>query len=244
VKPVTVLSALTVLAASALFVTAGFWQLSRLHAKRLLNAAQRAQLASAPVLLAVAPEPYAQLAGHRVLARGTYDEAHHVLLSSRFRHEAPGVELVTPLRLSSGAAVLVDRGWLAADDQLTAEPSRFPEPGPREVSGVLVPLARTAGPPWRRLAGPGTEVWSTHDLDLPNASSHLPYQVAPYVLHALPEPGAPAPPMRDPPPPFDEATHLSYAIQWFAFAGITLVGSLAYALRRGARAPAAGAPGA
>jgi cytochrome oxidase assembly protein ShyY1 len=34
------------------------------------------------------------------------------------------------------------------------------------------------------------------------------------------------------PPPLDEGPHLSYAIQWFAFAAIALIGAGAVAIRR------------
>jgi surfeit locus 1 family protein len=37
--------------------------------------------------------------------------------------------------------------------------------------------------------------------------------------------------VRLPPPALDEGPHLSYAIQWFSFAAIALIGGTAVALR-------------
>jgi len=60
------------------------------------------------------------------------------------------------------------------------------------------------------------------------------------VLHALPDSTAPARPARSWPQAPNEWMHLSYAIQWFLFATILVVGSLVLAAR-GNRARA-GAP--
>jgi surfeit locus 1 family protein len=52
-----------------------------------------------------------------------------------------------------------------------------------------------------------------------------------YVLVELPAGGGGVP-RRIPPPSLDEGPHLNYAIQWFAFAAIALIGSGAYLATR------------
>ena len=234
--------------ALALLVTvvclaAGFWQLSRYSAKRALNAARAAALAAPAEPLGVSDEVLARQAGRKVVAEGVYDDSRHVLLSARFHEADLGVEVLTPLFMPSGQALLVDRGWLRAEDGQTAHPESLPEPGTRRVTGVLEPLPRRdAMPPWRRLESSGAEHWSTHELDSASVAAHLPYRLAPFVLVALPETGAPPEPARTGPPKLDEQVHLSYAIQWFAFALVTIGGTAALALRRRAPRPAAPAP--
>ena len=235
--------------AVALLVTAvclagGFWQLQRLYAKRALNAARAAALAAPAESLGQSSEALARQAGRKVVAKGAYDASRHVLLSARFHEGDLGVELLTPIFTTAGQALLVDRGWLRAEDGQTAHPESLGGPDTVSVTGVLEPLPRREDmPAWRRLEAAGHEHWSTHELDSASVAAHLPYPLAPFVLVALPEPGAPPEPARTGPPMFDEQVHLSYAIQWFAFALVTIVGTAALALRRrAARASGATPP--
>ena len=48
--------------------------------------------------------------------------------------------------------------------------------------------------------------------------------VLPFYLQQLPTPGVSEPPYRVPPPELSEGSHLSYAVQWFSFAAIALIG--------------------
>ena len=52
-----------------------------------------------------------------VTATGTYDVDDTVIVRYRTREGASGVDVVVPLVTDSGAAVLVDRGWVAADNR-------------------------------------------------------------------------------------------------------------------------------
>src|SRR2546426_4158244 len=60
--------------------------------------------------------PYTTLFRSRLVARGVYDYAHERLWHGRSYEGVPGVDLVTPLRLAGGAAVLVDRGWARSEE--------------------------------------------------------------------------------------------------------------------------------
>lgn len=230
------------LVVTAVCLAAGFWQLKRMGEKRALNAARAAALAASPEPVGASGDEWARQEGRKVRATGFYDESRHVLLSARFHDAELGVEVLTPLLTASSGALLVDRGWVRAEDGQTARPDSLPEPGPRFVTGLLERLpARDAMPPWRRLESAGAELWSTHELDSASVAAHLPYPIVPYVLVALPDTAAPATPVRTGPPMFDEQVHLSYAIQWFVFALVTLVGTATLALRR--RAAGSGAAG-
>ncbi|MCC6349596.1 MAG: SURF1 family protein [Candidatus Eisenbacteria bacterium] len=231
-KPHPVAIGALALLVTAVCVAAGFWQLSRLAGKRALNAARAAALAAPAAPLAREPGGRSAQAGRKVVVAGEYDAARHVLLTARFHDSDLGVELLTPLRLDSGGSLLVDRGWLEAQDGLNAAPAQVAEPGQRRVTGVLVRVPARAGlPPWRRLAGAGEELWSTHELDSASVAAYLPGVPPSWLLLALPDSAAPVALARTGPPMLDEQVHLSYAIQWFCFALITAVGTLVIARR-------------
>ena len=232
-----------VLAVTALCVRLGFWQIDRWHEKRRLNAELRAAL-EAPVLeRGGEPGSFEAVRGHRVALDGRFDESRQILLSYRTHDGAPGVEVVTPLVFPDGrSAVLVDRGWLYAADGATARPQDCPEPGARRVLGVPVALRRgmarvqpASGATLRTLTTDSLTLWAARWLDADTLERRLPYALAPWVLRELPGPGVPARPLRAPPRPLDEWTHVSYAAQWFLFGSILLGGSAALAWSRGRR---------
>ena len=235
-RPRTFLVALAVVVGGATAVALGFWQLSRLGEKQALNRARRDSLAVPPVAfesLGAAPAP-----GRRVVLRGVYDPRLHLLLAARFHRGEPGVELVTPLELEGGVMVLVNRGWLASDDAVTARPQDYPEPGLRVVVGVAESIGRgVRGSAIRTIAADSIRVLSTSQLDIDSLAARLPYAVSALVVRQLPAPGLPEPPVRIAPAPLEESIHLGYAIQWFAIAAILLGGSawLGWSRRRGAR---------
>src|SRR5262245_8942725 len=107
------------IAAAAVCVRLGFWQLSRLAEKRALNAAIREAEQAPALAVSGEPPPAARALDRTLVVSGRYDEANQFLLSGRFHDGEPGVEVVTPLRPErSATAILVDRGWLPADDQV------------------------------------------------------------------------------------------------------------------------------
>jgi cytochrome oxidase assembly protein ShyY1 len=242
-----VLRVLVVLAATATCIRLGIWQLARLHEKRVLHAAQRALLAEPAFELTQALPDSTPAAGRRVHVHGRWDRSVHVLLSGRTHLGAAGVSLLSPVRLASGEAVLVERGWIPAADGRTGHPEAFPD-SDADVMGIALPLAHGAHPvAWARLASDsaGVTLWSARAAERDSVAARIRGPLAPWLLRALPEAarshargGEPAP-IAEPYQVPDEAMHLSYAIQWFAFAAIISLGSLSLALRRarGARPP-------
>lgn len=233
-KPRTLLVVIIVIVAAAVCVRLGFWQLARLHEKQALNAAMRASLAHEPLPISV-PLPRAEaLRGRRVMLAGRYDETRQVLLRGRFEDGEPGVDVVTPLLVGDDSvAVLVDRGWLAAVDGRTARPQEHPEPGLRRVIGVAEPITpptRVFAP--RTIEADSVSLLSVDVLDLDTLKGRFPYALASFVVNELPGAGVPASPSRRAPEPLNESMHLGYAIQWFSFAFIIVVGSAALAWSR------------
>ena len=233
-RAVTILVLIAALAAAAVCVRLGFWQLSRLREKRALNAALRASERAPALVVRGEPPPAAQALGRPLQISGRYDEGHQFLLSGRFHDGEPGVEVVTPLRPEQSAtAILVNRGWLPADDAATARPQDHPEPGMRSVRGPAEGIRRGAGgPPPRALPGDSVTLWSLRWLDADSIARRLSYPVADFVVRETPGPGVPGLPRRSAPPLHDEMMHLGYAIQWFLISFVILGGTAALARTR------------
>jgi cytochrome oxidase assembly protein ShyY1 len=214
-----------------LFVGLGVWQLARNTHKHDLSARERAAYADpAPDVTTVAvsaPD------GTRAQGRGTFDGSHETVLRNQVHAGNVGVDVLTPLRLADGTAVLVDRGWVHASARsgITTDP---PPSGPALVHGLVHdsnPLSENDTVdhlPDGRLGVPR--------VDLAAIGRTLPYKLLPVWIEAQaidPTPTGNAPQLPRPPPP-DPVNHMQYALEWFAFALIPLIG-WPIALRRLAR---------
>jgi cytochrome oxidase assembly protein ShyY1 len=219
---------------AATCVGLGLWQLRRLDERRALNATILARRSAAPISFddasTGASEPY-----RRASARGTYDVEREVLLYGRNLDGEAGHQVVTPLVLADGGAILVVRGWVPFAMQAAPVRGAAPPADEVEVRGSLMPDE-----------GDGSTTPDTDGvirvLDVDGIASTLPYDVSPLPLRLIeqapPQPGSlPAP---VPMPELSEGPHLSYAIQWFVFAVVTVAG--ATILLRRHRRPPIGSP--
>ena len=208
-------------------VRLGVWQAHRLRDRRAANRvalAARTQPAVELRSLAAAP---AQLAGRRVRATGHYDRAHEIVLRGVTFEGSPGVQIVTPLRLSDGGAVLVKRGFMPAPDAVSADVARLDEPGVVTVTGLALPIdsgGRSGAPLTRN----GRTTWSR--LELKELRARTPYPLLGSYILQTPDSSLPSLPRRIAEPALDDGPHLSYAIQWFAFAltALTVAGIFAF----------------
>jgi cytochrome oxidase assembly protein ShyY1 len=216
----------------ALFVGLGIWQVARHHEKQdLVREAKAEWAAPAPDVTTIAAG-----AGDdtRAEARGTFDGAHETVLRGAVRKGASGVDVLTPLRLADGRAVLVDRGFVRASAQsgVTTDP---PPDGTAVVHGLVrrsSPLR--AGDTIDRLADGRVTV---PRVDLEEIGRTLPYDLLPVWISAQaisPAPAGDRPALPEPPPP-DSVNHMQYAIEWFALAMIPLIGWPLYLARNARR---------
>jgi len=215
----------------------GVWQLSRLGERRLRNEFVRARLNFPVVALAALPADSSQWRFRRVEVRGTYDYAREFALIGRSRNGSPGVNVVTPLRLAGrDTLVLVNRGWVYAPDAASADFARWRGRDTATVRGYVERFAAQPG-----AAASASHARAYRYLDRPLLARALGAPIAPVVVVALGDTagtGANRTPVRLEPPPLDEGSHWNYAVQWFAFAGISLAGLVAFLTserRRGAR---------
>ena len=243
---IIVLTGFAVLIA-AVCIRLGFWQLARLEERRAENARVAAGLAGAAIPVTAMSADSSQSRAQRVEVRGTYDFAHEVTLVNRSRDGAPGVHILTPLRVPGrDTAVIVNRGWVYSPDGATVDLDRWREPvdahGTAYVSWLGTPSMPDGATPIAIDTGPRRVLRLQHSA----IARFVPYPIAPFQLILIDESenaggaggygGAnPAPfgtavvdptrPVRVPLPALDDGPHRSYALQWFAFAAIALVGT-------------------
>ncbi len=95
-------------------VRLGIWQLSRLSDRQDSNALIEASLVQEPVdvtaLTAVGGGVSAEDEWRPVTLTGRYDTAEQLLVRYQTSEQQRGVDVVVPLVLADGTAVLVDRG--------------------------------------------------------------------------------------------------------------------------------------
>jgi surfeit locus 1 family protein len=213
------------LAVAAACIRLGIWQLDRLGQRRQQNAEIQAGLSRPPVSLAAVLESETPAAYQRVIAQGHFSPEEELLLSPRARNGQPGVHLITPLILDEGAgAILVDRGWIAAEERNLPERSRFQVNSRVSLTGFLQPGVEDTSLFLRDVGSQGERLeWQV--LDIAAIQQQVQEPLADWVLVqteplAVPEPQ----PIPQPDLDFSEGPHLGYAIQWFSFATIALLG--------------------
>jgi len=207
------LPSLVVLALFPLLVWLGFWQLDRADEKRALLAGFEARRTAAPVPVG-ATELAEQPAFTRVALQGSFDAGHSLLLDSRTRAGAAGVELLQPFYdQPSGLWLLVNRGWLAWPDRRT--PPQFTTPDtPLKLTGwvYLQPgedflLKQTESAGWPKLV---------NSVDAPALWQVLGRGGASFQVRL--DPGSAAYQVDWPIVAMGPEKHLGYAVQWFALA--------------------------
>jgi len=205
---------------AAVFIRLGFWQLARLEQRRARNAHIASRLAE-PVRAFDASRDSASFS--RVTLTGTPDYQNEIVLTGRSRNGSPGVHILTPVqRPNTDTAVVVLRGWVYAPDAASADLSRWHE-ARSEFHGYVMQLP----PSTTAHSGSGRKLRA---LSLPAVRGLLPYPVsAQYVVSQ--DTASDRTPARLAAPALDDGPHLSYAIQWFSFAMIAIVGAAIVAFR-------------
>jgi surfeit locus 1 family protein len=197
----------------------GVWQLSRLHERRATNKIALAAR-SAPMVVLAGIVRDSNLANRRVRAKGQYDHRYDLVMRGRQYGGVPGVEIVTPLVLDDQkkTAVLVSRGFVPSPDAFTVDLNTVREPDIDWVEGIALPIDSMGGAPVRR--GPQI-TWAR--LNRQALETELPYDFYPFYIQQTPEGAASGFPRRLQPPSIDDGPHLSYTIQWFAFAVMAVI---------------------
>jgi surfeit locus 1 family protein len=215
-KAVITLIALVVF---SFFVRLGFWQIQRAHEKQTMLAAEERLSKQEAVRWSAGeklPLQYQrmQVNGHYLPARFLLDNQHH-------QHQF-GYDIVSPLILSDGGIIMVDRGWIAGDPARHIFPDVPVPEGELTVSGSAYFPAKNQwvlGQAWEKKS---KEITIIEILDEKLLKQILQKNVYPFIIRLgknedngfirewpivamLPE------------------RHFAYALQWFAMAGAILI---------------------
>ncbi|HEX3865513.1 MAG TPA: SURF1 family protein [Gemmatimonadaceae bacterium] len=215
------------LAAAAVFVRLGVWQLHRRVERLARNALVTHRYDAPSVDVASLPRDTADARFRRVRVIGQVDYDHELTYASRSYKGSPGVNLMTPVHLpGSDTVVIVDRGWVYSPDGSTLDHTKWHDVDSTFV-GYVEEMPSTGGTSFT------SKPTVIAHLSYPVVAKALPYPVLPFYVVALGDSAnAPDRVARLSLPPLDAGPHLSYAIQWFCFAIIAVVGA-AIVVRRG-----------
>lgn len=229
-RPRWILSHLLVLAGIITMVGLGFWQLDRLDQRQSRNeqVTERLYEPITDIDSLVSPiDDYrvgAKVSFRRVSARGEYQVTDQVLIHNRSFKGAPGFWVFTPLLLEEGTAIVVNRGWVPFSFGLDEALSNAESPaGNVSVVGLLRETVTAEG---LQSADPATGMLSALARpDLARLEAQLDYEILPVYLQLEEQyPNDLDWPLKLPPPELDEGPHLAYAVQWFVFVAIGLLG--------------------
>ena len=234
ITPAGIAGTLALAAVVAVCIRLGFWQLSRLDERRQVNAAVAARLDQPPIGDIARLADTTGVAYRIATASGLYDNERYIILPGRSHQGVPGVYLLMPLRLAGRTdAVLVNRGWIPAPDAATIDARDFAVGTPVEVRGLVLPFPGREQSLAQResTARPDSFVHVLYRIDEDALRAQFPYPLADVMLQRLHVAGSPRYPTALEPPPLDPGPHLGYALQWFGFALIGIIGWFALVLR-------------
>jgi cytochrome oxidase assembly protein ShyY1 len=224
-RPWWLVSHVFVLLLVVTMINLGFWQLRRLDEKQAINEQVRERASGEPVLLAELVDPSdpvstgASIEWENVVVSGEYLADEEVLIRSRSLDGRPGFWVLMPLETSDGAIVAVNRGWVPFDEETDGSDAVYETPtGEVTVTGLVqrsVAPARSSGDDQTTVAHADLE-WLDEEV------SGEVYPVYVQLEGQSPDPAAS--PVVLGPPDLSDGPHLGYAVQWFVFSAIAIVG--------------------
>jgi surfeit locus 1 family protein len=228
----TILFGVLTAVAVGVCVRLGIWQLDRLAERRARNAIVRERGAAPPLSLAeLQGQDTTVTHWRRVSVRAVAEYDREMVHATRTQNGSPGVHLLTPVRPLEGSwgdtAILVLRGYLYAADGRSVDLGKAREADTLQLDALLISF-----PPPRAGAArmqSGTRAMRLLDRDTLAVLTGRP--LAPFLLLALGDTIMTdiTRPSRVPPPSLTDGPHLSYALQWFGFATVFLIGFVVFA---------------
>ena len=219
-----------VVAVCVLFVNLGFWQVRRLEERQLENIVMATRLAADPLpiqeLITGAGPDLDSLEIRAATVTGHFEPSEEVLVRSQVHAGTAGWHVLTPLVLPDGRAVFVNRGWVPLEMDAVPVPAA-PPTGEVTISGwvSLTRIRQTGG-----ATEPGGRLVHIARVDLDRLQQQVPFSLLPVYVVAD-ESGVALPIAVIRPDTSDEGPHLLYAIEWFSFTLISVVGYF-FLLRR------------
>lgn len=207
------------------FVTLGEWQLSRLDQRRTRNATTISNT-QRPV------RPFTEVFNHRLVAddewqrveaRGTFDGTHQFVVRHRSSGDTSGYSVVTPLRTPAGT-LLVNRGLIPL-----RRSTEIPTVGPPPPTGVVTVVGHVRADEQGRRGAISPSQGTVRNINSDALAAALPYPVLNGYLGAVtvdpPQTGEFQPVA---PPELSDGPHFWYAMQWFLFSALAVLGIVVF----------------
>jgi surfeit locus 1 family protein len=236
-----ILTTLLVVVGSLVCVRLGLWQLDRLAQRQSFNAHYLATSGLPRLKITSAPQgDLRQLEYRPVEVIGSYDFDHQVVLRNQYYESQPGYFLLTPLVLSDGTGILVERGWIPAQGNEThADWHKYDRPGGVTIRGILrlgETQSEIGGVADPTLAPGQSQLDFWNIVNLERMAQQVPHKLLPVFVQPDPEPARTEPPYPyQPELEITEGPHLGYAMQWFTFAALLFFGYPLFYLRQQSR---------
>ncbi|MFE5817449.1 SURF1 family protein [Streptomyces sp. NPDC056479] len=227
----------------------GFWQMHRYEERSARNQLVADALEAKPL-----PVEKLTSAGHTVTtkeryrtvtAEGHFETDREVVVRRRVNaDEEVGFHVLTPLVLTDGKVLLVNRGWIPADGPSQTAFPKIPAPpsGRVTVTGRLMPDETTEASGIKNLQGlPDRQVML---INSEREARRLGARVlGGYVVQTAPEPKGDTPELIGKPGNENAPLNYAYALQWWLFAAGVPLGWVILARREAReRMAAAGVP--
>lgn len=219
--------------AAAICTRLGIWQLHRLTERRAYNAVI-AERMTMPVtqLDDLHGKDTSTIHWRRVHVEAVADYGNEGVLTTRSQAGIPGVQVLTPVTptdsLWGDSAIIMIRGFVYATDGRTIDHAKYKEGDTLSLDAMVLtyPVVRTG-----RISSTANPR-AVRDLDRDSLTRILGHPLVPFVLLALGDSTVKDFDViaRVAPPAISEGSHKSYAIQWFSFAAIAIVGFVALVL--------------
>jgi surfeit locus 1 family protein len=200
----------------------GTWQVQRLFEKEAIIAERESRITAAPVELpapgaTIAPDTLAQLEFRRTVVTGEFLHDKELYLAARTMRGNVGYQIVTPLRLSTGGTLLVNRGWVPEAQKDPAKRAEGQVTGQVTVDGAIrLPGHQNWLQPDNE---PQNNVWFWPDLPAMAAAAGISAnELTPVFLEAGPTPNPGGIPIGGQTKVNLPNDHLQYAITWYLLA--------------------------
>lgn len=216
-----ILMTFLVLLASMVLIRLGLWQVERYYFRQIFNAnyIKATQLPVIDISKNI-NDITGDMEYRKVKIKGAFDNDHSIVRLNQYVDSRLGYSLLTPLILSDGTAVMIDRGWIPAEGNGTRQDwLKYAVDGEISLSGII----RRSINIEKKDISKRPEFWIDFDKD--QVQQLYEYQLSPVFIQVFPTNNQTEPPL-----PMiatveiTDGPHAGYALQWFTFALILLLG--------------------
>ena len=216
------------LLALAVLLGLGTWQLERGAWKQALNAERAAAMAAAPLAIVSLAEMPPVFALRRARLNGRFLHEHEVHLVGKAWRNRPGVHVLTPLMLTGGGVVLVNRGFVPNELRDPARRAEGQPAGEVVVEGLLRPEPETG----YFTPGNQPEKAEWYWIEIAALARTMALDLAPLYLEVGATTSRAGWPVGLERSLILPDNHLGYALTWYGLAGALVAVYLAFHWRR------------